>query len=200
MSPAFCGAFSVAIGSLVAVGQWVAVEMNAVAGTGCGRMRGWGGFVGGCGRAPLGPSPIPYLLREGNALQHIMHCRYSCLFSSGTSPAGTWVFAFLHPSFQQYPLVCQRGHMNDSFHFTRLSVHLPWNVFSHILPSLILNSGTWSLLTSLFLCLRPPLPPSSCPPSPLRFPPPFFLLLLGSFSFPVGSMMAFFGSWVGGLC
>ncbi len=27
----------------------------------------------------------------------------------GTSLMGTWIFANLHPSFQQYPLVCQMG-------------------------------------------------------------------------------------------
>ena len=96
--------------------------------------------------------------------------------SLGTSLAGMCVFENLHPSFQQYPLVWKRGHMMVPSNLTLLSMHFPWNVFSHDSPSFILNSGTWSLFTSLMSCLQPPL---SSLPSPLRFPPDLFL---GSFS------------------
>ncbi len=40
MSPVFCGAFLVAISGLVAIGRWMAIEMNAVVGRGLVTRRG----------------------------------------------------------------------------------------------------------------------------------------------------------------
>jgi hypothetical protein len=91
-----------------------------------------GGFLIGRGWALLSPNPIPYLLRDGDALQHAMYCRCTSLLLLGTLPAGMWVFANLHHSFQQYHFVCQRGHINVPLHFALLSTHLPSKVFSHI--------------------------------------------------------------------
>ncbi len=147
-----CGIFLIWIVGLVAFVFLVDLEMKVVAGR-IGVMVGNGGFFDGHGRAPLGPGPIPYSPMEGDALQHAMNCMYWVLVLLGTSFAGMCVFENLHPSFQQYPLVWNRGHMMTPSSLTLLLMHFPWNVFSHVSPSFILNSGTWLLLTSLFSCL-----------------------------------------------
>ncbi len=65
-----------------------------------------------------------------------------------------WDTANLHLTWQ-VPFVWKQGHINVSLNFSRDSLHFPWN-FSHFSPTIILNSGTWSLVSTrpnLFLLL-----------------------------------------------
>ncbi len=127
ITPLYWGALLMLIGSIRYVLCSVTIDMKGVGGSGRGGKKG--SVLIGRGWVLLSPDPIPYLLREGDALQHAMYWMYFAFVLFGTSPAGTWVFANLHSSFQQYPLVCQRGNMKVPFHFTPLLTHLPWNVF-----------------------------------------------------------------------
>ena len=73
MTPESCGMLSVGIVGVVALIFSVDVEIKVIAGR-IGVMVGKGGFC--FGWSPLGPDPIPYLLMEGDALQHAMNCMY----------------------------------------------------------------------------------------------------------------------------
>ena len=97
VSPASFGTFLGAICGFWAVGLLVAIEMRVVAG----RELRSGGFFGGCGRALLSPNPIPYLRREGDALQQAMYPNYSFFLWFVMSFAGTCNLVFLQLSLQQ---------------------------------------------------------------------------------------------------
>ncbi len=84
-----------------------------------------------------------------------------------------WNAANLHLTWQ-VPFVWKQGHINVSLNFAQDSMHFPWNFF-HFSPSIILNSGTWSLfLTRPNLFLLPLFSLSSLPDLHLL---PYFLVL-----------------------
>ena len=83
MTPESCGMLSVGIVGVVALIFSVDVEMKVVAGR-IGVKVGKGGFFCACGRAPLGPDPVPYSPRHFAMKAHI-----SVTFAAGISSLGT---------------------------------------------------------------------------------------------------------------
>ncbi len=129
--PESCGVFLVMIIGSVVICFWVAIDMNAVTRRVCvgGKVfyRAWSGAA----------KPWPNsLFVEGWGCPAASHVLQIFLLL----PAGMWVFANLHPSFQQYTFVCKCGHINVPIYFACLSTHLPWKVFPTFLCS---SSWIW---------------------------------------------------------